>query len=343
MVARQTAPVLGAQQSPYLDPGEWQIFASYRHLRSDRHFKGTEEQVEREHLGTFVVNKQQILDLAPTYAVNRQFNLTLSVPILVYGSWSIPLPTAPTPGPRQVQSASGLGDVSLTARYWLLDCDKHTKHNISLGLGVKAPTGNYDAQDRFPRLTGQNPQVKPVDISIQPGDGGWGIILDLQAFRQVGTATWFASGTYLMNPRDTNGTPSILVNLFGQNVPANLAHLKINSVPDQYLARVGVALPVPTARGLSVVLAGRIEGVPPNDVLGDSNGWRRPGYSIFVEPGLVYTRGNDTFSITVPVATQRNRQADFSNFEGDATFADYFILAGYSHRFGKSTKRPARR
>lgn len=334
--------MLGAQNDPYLQTHEWQLFANYRWLRSTRHFSGTVEQVEREQKGNNVVNRQQILDLGATYAVNRQLNLTLGVPFLVYGSWSIPLPVDP-PGTRQVQSAKGVGDITLTGRYWLLGCENNRRGNLGLGLGVKFPTGNADARDRFPDITGGNAAVKPVDQSVQPGDGGWGAILDFQGFRQVGSATLFASGTYLLNPRDTNDTPSIVSNLFGGKVPPSLQGFRVNSVPDQYLARAGVAVPVPKVRGLSVSLAARIEGVPVSDVFGGSDGFRRPGYSIFVEPGLIYTTGRHTVSLSVPVATQRNRQANANGFEGDATFADYFFLAGYSYRFGGSRGKAAKK
>ncbi|HEU4753583.1 MAG TPA: hypothetical protein VFU47_10790, partial [Armatimonadota bacterium] len=285
--------MLGAQQDPYLLRHEWQLSASYRTLRSDRHFNGTVEQTEREKLGNNVVNKQRILDLGATYAVDRQLNVTLGVPILTYGSWSIPLPINP-PGTRYVQSASGLGDITLTGRYWLLDAERSRKGNVALGLGVKFPTGNPDARDLFPDRTGGNPQVKPVDQSVQPGDGGWGVILDTQMFRRIGSVTAFASGTYLINPRNTNDTKSIISNLFGGNIPATLQDFKFNSVPDQYLARAGVAVPVPKVKGLAVSLAARIEGVPVNDLFGGSDGFRRPGYSIFVEPGLIYSTGKHT-------------------------------------------------
>jgi hypothetical protein len=325
--------VLGAQRSPYLEPGKWQLDATFRWLDSDRHFAGTEEQVERHELGNFVINRQRLLDLSPTYALTRQTNLSLSVPFLAYGSWSIPKPIRPVPGPRETQSTSGLGDLSLVARHWMFNTARHERGNVSLGAGLKFPTGNYRATDEFTNLVGDLRRRKPVDQSIQPGDGGLGVVLDLQGFQHVGSAVFFASGSYLINPRNTNGTPSIIATLFdGLEVPDHLAHLTVNSVPDQYIARAGVGVPVPRITGLAVTLAARIEGVPPKDLIGRSEGFRRPGYAIFVEPGLIYTRGRDTFSLSAPVATQRNRQADFSGFEGDATFADYFFVFSYSRR-----------
>lgn len=326
--------MIGANQDPYLNKGEWQLNTSFRWLRSFRHFSGTEEQVDREKERNNVVNRQQLFDLGATYALDRQTNLSLSVPILVYGSWSIPLPIRPDPGPRYVQSTEGIGDIVLSARRWLLDCGHNHSGNVMLGVGLKLPTGKYDAKDRFPDITGGNPKVKPVDQSIQPGDGGTGVVLDLQAFKSWGDVTAYATASYLINPRDTNGTPSILANLLPTIPPAS-RYKAVNSVPDQYLARAGVAVPIKKLRGLSVLLGARIEGVPVEDLFGDSNGFRRPGYAIFVEPGLVYNQGKNTFSLTVPVATQRNRPKDYAQIEGDATFADYMVLIGYTRRLGR--------
>jgi hypothetical protein len=44
-----------------------------------------------------------------------------------------------------------------------------------------------------------------VDHSIQPGDGGVGITLDVAAFKGINRFTLFGTATYLVNPRNTNG------------------------------------------------------------------------------------------------------------------------------------------
>src|SRR3569833_1244299 len=121
IVARQSAPTL-AGDDPYLLKSEWLISATYRSLRADTHFRGIDVLEDRQRLRNNVVNKQQILDLGATYAVSRRFNVTLAVPILTYGSWSVPVPVDP-PGPRQVQSANGFGDISQTGRNWELDTE----------------------------------------------------------------------------------------------------------------------------------------------------------------------------------------------------------------------------
>ena len=338
ILARQTAPVVGGLESPYLQPNEWQVFATYRTLRADTHFLGTTEDVSRKRLKNFVVNKQQLLDIGLTRAVTKRLNLTLGVPILTYGSWSVPVPVIPA-GQRQVQSASGLGDISLTARYWLWDTETNFDGNLELGLGLKAPTGNPDAKDRFPDARGRVFTVMPVDQSIQPGDGGWGINLDAQGFKRIGSATLFGSVTYLISPRNTNNTESSALFLCGGVIPPGFKRYLFNSVPDQYLARLGVTMPIPKLKGFSASLAARMEGVPVRDLIRGSDGFRRPGYTIFIEPGISYATGAHSFTVSVPIATQRNVQPIVGGYLPDATLADHVVLASYSYRWGGSKKQ----
>ena len=322
--------MFGAASRVVPEKGEWQVSLSYRDLDSDTHYSGSEHQRVREREQTFVVNTQQALDIGVSYAATERLSLTLGIP-LVRASWAVPTPIRPVPGPREKQEAEGLGDVSLTGRYWLFAPE--SRHNVSLGLGVKAPTGEYDVTQVYRNIDGTNPAVKAVDQSVQPGDGGWGVLFDVQAFRQCRRATLFASGTYLANPRDTNGTPSILVGLGVSNAAFAREGILVNSVPDQYLVRMGAVLPIGST-GLGASLAYRVEGLPRYDLIGDSHGWRRPGYEMFVEPGLVYSKGVSTFSLNVPIGFYRNREPNpYSGREGDATFPDYIVLAGVSYRF----------
>jgi hypothetical protein len=325
--------VFGASDNPYPVPGEWQLSASFRGLVSDKHFNLDERQHERTYGQNYVVNVQRMLDVGVTYAVNRQFSLSGSVPF-VASSWSIPLPLRPVPGVRSEQNASGLGDITIVGRSWLRNTETHRRMNFSVGVGVKMPTGRHDATGVYPDLDGLNPANKAVDMSIQPGDGGWGVIVDGQAFRRIGQALVFASGTYLMNPRNTNGTPSISAGLRRPNAPITNPDRMVNSVPDQYMARAGVAFPLPW-RGFAASAAWRLEGLPRYDLIGKSNGFRRPGYEMFIEPGLNYNRGSSTWSFNLPAGFYRIRKPDpNTNTRGDATFPDYIALASYSYRFG---------
>jgi len=327
VAARQGAPVVGAQGSVYVDPHHWQLTMSYRWQNSDRHFRGVHEEANRQAEESEVINDLHLWDFAATYQVTERFSVSLSVPVQ-YANRSSPLRDANGDVvDRSSVQASGIGDISLVGRWWLLKTTTHPDHNASLGWGVKFPTGDYDATDNVRRLNGTEQVV--VDQSIQPGDGGYGAILDLVAFKRLfeGKLTAFATGTYLMNPENKNGA----------RTGRSRAGEEIMSVADQYVGKVGLAAPVTYLKGLALSLAARIEGVPVHDAIGGSDGFRRPGYAISIEPGLIFGIGKNTFAISAPVALQRNRQRSVSDqangVHGDAAFADYVILVSYSRSF----------
>jgi hypothetical protein len=45
----------------------------------------------------------------------------------------------------------------------------------------------------------------------------------------------------------------------------------------------------------------RDEGVPVHDVLGASNGLRRPGYNLAIEPGIIYNQSKFSIFFYLPV------------------------------------------
>ncbi len=333
MLIRQTAPVFGADAS-YAQPGEWQVSLSLRNLRSTDHYSLDQEQVQRQTLGTYVVNQQHAADMTVGYQMTSRLAFVIGVPF-VSASWSIPTPTSPNPGPRAQQDARGIGDISVAARLWTMDTRRHRDGNIAIGVGVKMPTGPYSAEDMYPDSTGKNNQLRYVDQSIQPGDGGWGITTDVQAFKRIKRALVFGSGSYLINPRNTNGTPSLSVARLppGATPSASSWNKLVNSVPDQYLARVGAT--VGLTKAISGSLAWRVEGMPRYDLIGRSDGFRRPGIEMFLEPGFNYSMGSNSISLNFPIGFYRNRKPDaYTGFLGDATFPRYIVLASYTTRFG---------
>lgn len=333
MLIRQTAPVFGADGSPYALPGEWQVNVSLRNLRSTDHYSLDQEQVQRQTLGTYVINQQHAADLTINYQQSPRLSFSIGIPF-VSASWSIPSPTSPV-GPRAQQDARGIGDISVATRTWLLDTRKHTAGNLAVGIGIKAPTGNDAAQDMYPDSTGKNNQLRYVDQSVQPGDGGWGITADIQGFRRMKRLLLFGSGSYLINPRNTNGTPSLTVARLspGATPAASNYNKLVNSVPDQFLTRIGTS--VGLGRSLAGSIAWRMEGMPRYDLIGRSDGFRRPGLEMFIEPGISLTRGRSTLSLNIPIGFYRNRKPDpYTGLLGDATFPRVIVLAGYSMRFG---------
>jgi hypothetical protein len=164
---------------------------------------------------------------------------------------------------------------------------------------------------------------------MQPGDGSWGFNVGTQAYKSLWRrASVYAQATYLFNPRDTNGVATF----------RSQAGQGVMSVTDQYLYRGGVSQGVPKVRGLALSMGVRGEGVPVRDLLGDSNGFRRPGSIISVDPGLMWNYKHDTFSVNGPWAIYRDRPPSVPEIHshttnGDAFFADYTVIASVSHHF----------
>ena len=325
VVARSSVPVLSSQAltgisdirpegESWLSPKRWEIGFGYRNLHSHRHFVGSEEQNARKEEGTEVNNQIHLLDFSVAYHVSARWSLAMSVPVSFNDRWSQRTPS-------QVTHANGIGDMNVGVRMWVLKPPTESRQNISIGFGVKLPTGN-------PGVTNVvNGETRVVDQSIQLGDGAYGLSLDAQAFKGVGFATFFASGIYLINPKVNNGV------LTGRSRPSEA----IMSVADEYLYRSGVILPTPKVRGLWFSLGIRGEGIPVRDLFGASTGFRRPGVALSLDPGFIYTRGKDQWSINVPVAMYRNRKVSvpdiMGNRHGDAAFADQFFLVSYARRF----------
>src|SRR5439155_16119644 len=111
-------------------------------------------------------------------------------------------------GNRHVSRAAGLGDITVTGNVWLWNPVKHTNGNISLGLGLKPPTGDHRALANAYLADGS---VVPsfVDQSIQLGDGGLGVILQAQGYRRIlGRTSAYGYAWYLMTLRDHTSVPS---------------------------------------------------------------------------------------------------------------------------------------
>jgi len=324
---------LGAQGTQYLEPNEWLVSASYRYLNSFRDFHGSEEVPDPAPPELYANTHVHSFDFTVTYGLTRRFSLTLEVPSQ-YGTRESYYEHDGVS--RHTMSAGGLGDLRLVGNLWLLAPDKHPDENISLGLGLKAPTGDYGATDYSYRATG--PVLRPVDPAIQPGDGGWGMLFVLQAFKNFSkNSVAYLQGSYLSNPREMNGTETT-----NGDLPAFTGGdigYTINSVPDQYMGRVGLAYSIWPKQGLSLSLGARIDGVPVRDLMGGSQGFRVPGYVIYIEPGLSISKGKNFFSLTVPVAVERHASKSLADrrtgnpLGGYAAFADFLITASYSRLF----------
>ncbi len=323
--------------------GDIQAGVSYRYFKSFRHFRGTHEEADRVTNGTEVINHSHNWDYSVSYWLSKKTNLVLGIPTQINTRSSL---YEHGRTQRHMSFSRGLGDIRAGIQQWLLEPGAKS-WNLQLGASVKLPTGNFNSTDIFYNVgTNGSPEVRPVDQSIQLGDGGFGAILEIQSYLKVNEKISLTAGAfYLLNPREKNN-----IRTFREKLSPLLANEAIMSVPDQFSSRIAANYSVNETS--SIAIGGRYEGVPVNDVIGGSAGFRRPGNIISVEPLYSYMKNNLTLNFSVPVAVRRNRPQSYTDLEyqrttgtfrqGDAAFADYAINFGIQYTFkAKPKERPA--
>ncbi len=326
-------------QGGYLRKNHWELSIGYRHQYSFRHFVGDTEQVYRTQTGTEVRNRINLVDFTLTYQATPRWSVVLNAPVeFASRRYNIPLNslgnTVPITGDYGL---SGLGDIGVLGQVWLWNPDHAMQHNIQVALGVQAPTGRDNIQNRLVLIPGQPPVNSTADYSIQPGIGSWAIPIAWSSFQTLGKATQlYFNGSYLITPAETNGVANLPPPGFPPPAPQN-AYV---SVADEYLLQPGVAYSFVSIPGLTATFGLRDEGVPAHDLIGGNEGFRRPGYAVSLEPGAQYSfhHGSDLLTANVDRALYRNRVPSVPDMQlggkgGDAAFADWVWLASFSHRF----------
>jgi hypothetical protein len=320
MPVRFTSPSLGGQRESFLHKGEWQVGLAYRHLYADQWFVGTRVDETATPFQRPLFLKINSLDLSVAYGLSDRASLTLTLPFL-YGTQSRYYADIRR---HQVNSV-GLGDVNLIANTWLWSPQSRPNGNINLGLGVKTPIGNNEFENDW--WLADSSQIRHVvDQSIQLGDGGWGIILQAQAFQRVRpTTSLYVVGTYMLSTKEHT------------DVVSPIAGVTLG-VPDVYYVRGGVAQSLWTAGGLSASLGARLDGITRRDIIGGGDDYfRRPGYTLFLDPGLSLRRGPSEFTVNFPIRVHQNFPQSIIDKKagkvGGGDLADYLIYASYTHRF----------
>ena len=338
-----------------LAPKQWQVGANYRYFESFRHFKGDEEQYDRLVKQTQVINYSNTIDISASMGLTLRTQMNVNLPVSYTDRSSYYEhggQTTTFPGARKTSTSAGIGDARIGISKWLWNPVSHTKSNLMLGVGLKLPTGNWNVQDSFYNVMVTDPVTgsssrktvyRPVDQSIQLGDGGLGLSLEMQGFWEMADGLFaYGNAFYILNPRGVNGTmtnrrTTIVVN----GVSQVFTNEYMCSVADQYAARLGF-LSQSQLHGLSFSWGARLEGVPVRDLVGESYGFRRPGYTIAAEPGVTYMKGKTTLNFNMPIALYRIRKQSVTDKEvqdatgvarnGDAAFADYLISLGVTYR-----------
>jgi hypothetical protein len=288
-------------------------------MPSYRHFVGTVEQKQREVLGTQIVNKYHIFDFSVSYQLSQRWSLNASIPVTKAYRNQLYAPTG-------IVNWVSQGDATFGFKRWLFRPPTESRRNISVGMALKAPTGSF--RQMYTAVRSGQTILATADQSVQPGDGGTGFTMDFNAYTPAWFNSWaYAQGLYLVNPRNTNGVSTFRARS-GETVM---------SVPDQYLLRAGMTRLIPGLRTLAFSFGMRLEGLPVRDLIGGSDGFRRPGYSLSIDPGLMWGFRGYTFALNGPWAVRRNRKRSVSDIRngihGDAAFADYSVIVGVSRRF----------
>jgi hypothetical protein len=286
-----------------------------------------------------------IYEVTTNFGISRilenGWSISLDVPISTNSISSI---IEHRSGFRHTTSAYGLGDVRFTVYKWLFRGDNSQRGNIQVGAGIKFPTGSYRDEDYF-YSDPNNPSARvlsPVNVAIQLGDGGTGFTTEVNGFYIFNkTVSLYGDFFYLINPRDQNnvqslppGFPASVVKLF------DTLGTSVNSVPDAYTVRAGADF---TFNKLVGALGLRYEGIPGHDLIGKSDGLRRPGHIFSVEPGVQYKFKKSflyTF-VTVPVmrgTVKAPTDAEASAITGTTVtttghYANFVLFVGYTFTF----------
>ena len=174
---------------------------------------------------------------------------------------------------------------------------------------MKLPTGDYQALDYFYRNHDSTQILAPVSAPVQLGDGGLGIITELNTFYIINkTFSVYGNFFYMFNPKNVNG-----VSTLEGRTPSQaqiLAKWTVNSVPDQFSLRAGLN----ALLGNWLLSAGlRSDGVPIHDVIGRSDGLRRSGHNVEVEPGIMYNFKKISVYLYTPFLIYHNVSVDVAD------------------------------
>jgi hypothetical protein len=324
----------------YLAPNHWQLTLDYRHLYSFRHFVGSVAQEYRQQGNSEVRNRINLIDAGLTYQITPRFSVIGIVPVEFasrrYYIKAGSINGAPATDLIGNWGISGMGDISVMGQGWIWDPTKNPRHNIQIGFGFQAPSGHDDIKNDLVEIPGQPAVNATADYSIQPGIGVWAIPVSVESFQAINSAIQlYFNGSYLVTPSEGNG----VVNSSPPGFPAPKPQNAFVSAADEYLLQAGVGYMFSKVHGLTVTGGLRKEGVPAHDLLGGDLGFRRPGYAISLEPGVIYSMhgGHDLITANIDRAVFRNRIASEPDLQlgshGDAAFADWLWLASFQHRF----------
>lgn len=310
----------------------------YRWFDADVPYSSDLRQTELEAANEHEIFNKHAVNIALSYQLTPRWSFHVGIP-LVYNQKSSVYEHSLVNGTfitrqRRVTEAIGLGDVFVMTNYAFVVPDSMSKTSIVLGGGVKLPTGAFDAMDDWQNIGPMGTSVRrPVDPVIQPGDGTWAAIADIQLGHEL--TNWlglYGGARYLASFASSNG-----VMTFRSTFSEEFREEDLAGVSDQYMVRGGVTLTYP-GLPLWLSLGLRVDGVPVNDMVSGREGFRRPGFATSFENSLSYRGSGFEIYANVPIIYYQKRlmsnadrrfTANTGQFRhGDASFAPFAIFTG---------------
>ena len=265
---------------------KWSLDVNNRYFKAYRFLEGTKN-ITPSNLNSGVTLYEYTINFAVSRVLDNGWAISLDAPV---SSNKTRGALEHASGESHTTHAFGLGDMRFTVYKWLLNTSKMHRGNIQFGMGIKFPTGNYHTEDYFFTDAGDKTykELAPVNVAIQLGDGGTGIIAQLNTFYIFNPhVSLYGNFFYLISPKDVNGVSSWPPGLLPPDA-VNLFHATtydVNSVPDNYTLRGGADF---TFNKFVAVAGFHYDGAPAHDLFGLNNGLRRVGHIFSVEPGVNY-------------------------------------------------------
>ncbi|PKK84181.1 MAG: hypothetical protein CVT49_05130 [candidate division Zixibacteria bacterium HGW-Zixibacteria-1] len=161
-------------------PHTLEIGLHYEYLRSAGLYEGS-DQIDDPNL-TKAIWKRAILTLS--YGIMPKLGVSAIIPYL----WKEKDRYLPALETRYINETEGIGDITFFARYSPLARSFVNFRELSVGFGVKIPTGATDRQNYNFLLPEE----------LQPGTGSWDYNLSLSYYQGFEPVDFYLSGTYLI-------------------------------------------------------------------------------------------------------------------------------------------------
>ncbi len=240
---------------------KWSLDIDNRYFKAYHFLEGTKN-ITPSDLSSGITLYEYTMNMELSRILDKGWEISLDMPISANQSKGA---LEHASGDVHATHAYGLGDMRVTLYKWLLNTEVSHKGNIQFGLGIKFPTGNYQTQDYFYTSATDKSykELAPVNVAIQLGDGGTGIVTQLNAFYIFSkTVGLYGNFFYLISPKDVNGVASWPPGLLPPDAAA-LYHettYDVNSVPDNYSCKAGADF---TFNNFVAVAGLRYEGARP--------------------------------------------------------------------------------